>query len=240
MSENLHTILNNCEVMLFDVCNTFMFGTDRFSEKENYLETYKKIGGNNLNPDEIKKIISELLKLMVTESRNETLFESIPPIHEYINRLEISKNLSEEEKFKIERVFELHEVGTVSQEYIDILKKLSKKYELGIISNICSNSKIFKQAFDAAGISDLFEVVVFSSEHNFIKPSPKIFQEAVKNFDVPLEKIVYVGDHLIRDVLGAQSIGIKAIWVETQQRWKYDKPIIPDAQIKHLRELILN
>jgi putative hydrolase of the HAD superfamily len=240
-SENLQFILNNCEVMLFDVCNTFMFGTDRFSENENYYETYKSIGGKELAKDEINKIINELLASMISEGRNPANYESYRTINEHIHCLEYTTKLPNEEKLKIEEVFELHEVGTISQEYVDILHKLAQKYKLGVISNICSNSKLFKKAFGKAGISDLFEVTVFSSEYKFIKPSPKIFQEAVKSFDVPLKKIVYVGDHIMRDVGGAQAFGIKAIWVPTNEsRKKFDGSIMPDAEIKHLSELLIN
>lgn len=241
MKEDLDSILRNCEVMLFDVCNTFMFGTDRFSENENYFETYESIGGKMLSRNEVSKTINELLNLMVDDGRNPALYESIGTISEYLVKLECTKNIADSEKQKIEEVFELHEVGMVSQEHADILHKLSQKYKLGVISNICSHSRIFKKAFEDGGVLDLFDVMIFSSEHTFIKPSPKIFNEAVKKFDVPFEKIVYVGDHIMRDVGGAQAFGIKAIWVPTNQsRKKFDGSIMPDAEIKHLSELLIN
>lgn len=241
MKENLVSILNDCEVMLFDVCNTFMFETDRFSDNENYFETYINIGGKGLLKETVNNLINELLSFMIAEGRNPALYESIGTIQEYINRLESTKNLPEEEKQKIAEVFELHEIGTISQEYVDILHELSKSYKLGVISNICSNSKLFRKAFDDTDSTSLFDVIVFSSEHKFIKPSPKIFHEAVKKFNVPLEKIVYVGDHIMRDVGGAQAFGIKAIWIPTNESKKrFDGSIMPDAELNHLRELLIN
>ena len=31
--------------LLLDVCNTFMFGCDRFGEDERFVETYAELGG---------------------------------------------------------------------------------------------------------------------------------------------------------------------------------------------------
>lgn len=74
----------------------------------------------------------------------------------------------------LEKVFSEHEVGTVPQAYANALRQLHRTHRLGIVSDIWSHSEGFYQELARAGIRELLEVVVFSSDIGIIKPSPDL------------------------------------------------------------------
>ncbi|MEL6162363.1 MAG: HAD family hydrolase [Cyanobacteria bacterium J06628_3] len=97
---------------------------------------------------------------------------------------------------------------------------------------------IFLKEFDRVGIRDLFEIIIFSSDYGWIKPSTKLFNLAIEQFDVEREKIVYIGDHIMRDVGGAKTAGLSTIWINPRGKRLNKTMTIPDLTIKDLQELI--
>ena len=92
--------------------------------------------------------------------------------------------------------------------------------------------------FERAGIYDLFDVTIFSSDYGHIKPSPYLFAKAIEAFGVERSKIVFVGDSLKRDIAGAKAVGLSAVWINTDVG-KVDKSVpSPDLVIQDLRDLI--
>ena len=57
-------IIDRFTVILLDMCHTFMFNADRFSDSEDYGATYYRIGGSFLNKREVHRIISTLFDRM--------------------------------------------------------------------------------------------------------------------------------------------------------------------------------
>jgi putative hydrolase of the HAD superfamily len=82
----------------------------------------------------------------------------------------------------------------------------SAGFRLGIISNfdlrLC---EILKQV----GALDLFEQIIVSSQVGADKPSPRIFEEALRRFAVEPAELLHVGDDEIADGEGARAIGVQ-------------------------------
>lgn len=97
--------------------------------------------------------------------------------------------------------------------YDDVLRCLSalSNHRLGVISNGNTNQQKLK--LHRLGLEDRFEVVVISEEIGIAKPEPQIFLEACRRASLKPQDCIYVGDDLEVDVLGSQSVGIKAIWL---------------------------
>jgi FMN phosphatase YigB (HAD superfamily) len=57
---------------------------------------------------------------------------------------------------------------------------------------------------------------VVSEDVGWRKPSPEIFQVALKRLQVRAEEVVYVGDSPIEDVKGAKEAGLRTIFVPSQ------------------------
>ncbi len=84
-------------------------------------------------------------------------------------------------------------------------------HRLGIISN--GNTDQQKLKLHRLGLESRFEVVVISEEVGVAKPKPQIFLEACRRALLKPQDCVYVGDNLEVDVLGSQSVGMRAIWL---------------------------
>ncbi|MEM9922530.1 MAG: HAD family hydrolase [Cyanobacteria bacterium P01_D01_bin.50] len=66
----------------------------------------------------------------------------------------------------------------------------------------------------------------------------KIFDKAIEFFDVEREKIVYIGDHIMRDVGGAKAAGLSTVWINRRGKQLHESMAVPDLIIKDLQELI--
>ena len=132
----------------------------------------------------------------------------------------------------------MHEIGTIPQTHVAVLRKLRETHRLGVVSNIWSKSDLYFDEFDRAGIRDLFDVIVFSSDHSHIKPSPYLFTKAIELLNVDRSTIAFVGDSLSRDIVGAKAVGLSTIWINPTGK-ELDRDIgRPDLVIENLRELL--
>ncbi len=95
------------------------------------------------------------------------------------------------------------------------LQKLSQNYKLGIISNYTHTPLIYA-GLRKLKISDFFNAVLVSEEVGWRKPSPRIFQEALRRMRVKAEETVYVGDTPLEDVEGAKRVGMKTVFIPSQ------------------------
>ena len=121
-------------------------------------------------------------------------------------------------------------------EAYDVLSNLRQKFNLGIISN--GPISVQREKLQIAGLGHFFEVIVVSGELGIGKPEPGIFLKALELMRVAPKEALHVGDSLTSDILGAQNVGMYAIWIN---REKVDKPQdapTPELEIGTLNELI--
>ncbi|MBW4619564.1 MAG: HAD family hydrolase [Cyanosarcina radialis HA8281-LM2] len=93
------------------------------------------------------------------------------------------------------------------------LNTLSNR-RLGIISN--GNSEQQAKKLRQTGIANRFDIVVVSEEIGVSKPKPGIFLSACRRAGVKARECTYVGDSLQNDVLAAQAVGMKGIWLNRE------------------------
>jgi FMN phosphatase YigB (HAD superfamily) len=215
-----------------------MFDVDRFSDGEDFGATYRQIGGRALGEDEVRRIISGLFDKMLADSRNPAYYGRFPSVLTCLEGMPESKDLPKGEIALLERVFAIHEIGTVPDTHAEILRRLRETHRLGVVSDIWSKSDLYLQEFTRAGIRDLFHAIVFSSDHGYLKPSAYPFAKAVQGFNVGRSKIVFVGDSLRRDIAGAKGAGLSAVWIGTDLGGVDDGHARPDWAIKDLRDLL--
>ena len=88
----------------------------------------------------------------------------------------------------------------------NMLIELKKKYMIGTITN--GNASLEK-----IGIKNFFDFEVKASDVGFMKPSPKIFEAAVKKAGCNPSEMVHIGDSYDKDIIGAKSINMNYIWL---------------------------
>lgn len=230
--------IDDFDVILLDMGNTFMFDCDRFGQEVDYHSTYRSIGGNRLSAGAISPLINRLFKHMLEISRSPEHYDRFGTIEGYLREIPELAGLPAAERKILESVFARHEVGRIPDSHVTILRELSHTHPLGLISNVYSNRNVFEEELSRAGIEDLFEIIIWSSDHGCIKPSPRIFWKALAHFDVEPECVVYVGDNPKRDVAGAKGVGMKAVWINSCNR---ELPVgnpQPDMTISDLGDLL--
>ncbi len=110
---------------------------------------------------------------------------------------------------------------------------------LGLISNSWSTPASRDEELHRAGLLELVEVRVYSSDMDVMKPHPGIFNRALAELGVTASEAVMVGDILEMDIAGAQGVGMRAIWLDARGKGlPQDAQVRPDACIEQLGELI--
>ncbi len=116
-----------------------------------------------------------------------------------------------------------------------MLEMLHGKYKLGIISNFAIPECVFK-LLNGDRLEGWFDVIVISGAVNKRKPSPEIFQSALKTLGVSASETAFVGDTIDADVEGSKAVGMKSIYIERREQ-KASEKFCPDQTIKTLKEL---
>lgn len=191
----------------------FMFNEDRFGPGQDYYATYRTIGGRALGKTEVHTAITECHDLLQRMYADPARQDDFPQIGEILRSFASASRFAPHELHLLEEVFALHEVGEVPATHATALRQLARTYRLGIISDIWSPKDIWLDELHRAGVAKLFEVMVFSSEMRSVKPSRWLFDRAITTFAEPREAMIFVGDRVERDIVGAKSAGLASIWI---------------------------
>lgn len=118
-----------------------------------------------------------------------------------------------------------------------VLKNLHFKYRLGVISNFAIPECVHT-ILKNNGLDGFLDLVIISGAVNKRKPSPKIFEDALKFLNISAAEAAFVGDTMDADVAGAKAVGMKAIYLKR----RIEKEIVdvcPDLVIGSLADLPL-
>jgi len=116
----------------------------------------------------------------------------------------------------------------------EVLKELKNRgIRLGMITN--GLTKFQSLNLQALGIHSYIDTILISEQEGIKKPHAEIFLRALKKLGVTPEESMYVGDHPENDVLGAQNVGMNAVW-KKDPFWSPTFPI--EHTIDDLGELL--
>ena len=120
----------------------------------------------------------------------------------------------------------------------ECLRKLHKRYKIGIIANQVPGSR---ERLEKLGLLKHIDMVVASAEEEVSKPDLRIFQIALDRADCKAEEAVMIGDRIDNDILPANKLGMLTVWIK-QGLGGLCEPTcdseIPDCTISELSELI--
>jgi beta-phosphoglucomutase-like phosphatase (HAD superfamily) len=89
-----------------------------------------------------------------------------------------------------------------------------RSFLLGVVTNRIWGGQPFQEDLQTLGLHHYFDLrtIAVSGDLGVRKPNPAIFFHALNALDVAPEEAVMVGDSLSTDIIGAQGLGIFAIW----------------------------
>jgi HAD superfamily hydrolase (TIGR01549 family) len=229
------------EAVLFDLFDTLLLleSSDTY-----YLPSLKKLhellvkNGINVPFADFSRVYFEVRDKFYSESR-----KSLEEPHfnvrvsQTLRRLGIKLSVSDPIIKGATMAFaeEFMRYVSVDAEALDVLQKLHGKYKLGLVSNFAIPECGWK-LLDKFCLRPFFDVVIISGEVNRRKPSPEIFEKALKMLNVKASETVFVGDMLDLDIMGPKSVGMKTILIKRRPIENAD--IKPDKVITHLSELL--
>ncbi len=110
-------------------------------------------------------------------------------------------------------------------EFANFAQPMHGAYELleflrlrGIKTGIVSNGTVQLQQAKIVALELKVDVIVISEAVGVKKPSAEPFLEALRLLEVQASETWFVGDHPVNDVEGAMAVGIKAFWLEREQK----------------------
>ena len=123
-----------------------------------------------------------------------------------------------------------YEAGwTVFEDAVPALRRVRAE---GLQAVVFSNGNEDHQRFklDRLGLSPEIDVLISGESLPAGKPDPRAFLQALERLRLGVGEVLMVGDSLVKDVRGAQAVGIEAVLVD-----RYD--VHADAGVRRIRSL---
>jgi putative hydrolase of the HAD superfamily len=118
-----------------------------------------------------------------------------------------------------------------------VLQQLRRRgHSLGIVTNGPETSQRIKVV--ESGMAALVDVTLISGEEKVEKPAPEIFIRATDRLGISTSDCFFVGDNPLTDILGADSAGMKTVWLEGYRPWPEGLTITPHYTITQLADLL--
>lgn len=115
------------------------------------------------------------------------------------------------------------------------LPRLREKYLLAILSN--GSPKMLRTGLERTGVSPHFRWVISAAAVRLFKPSPRVYQLAIKHMRLRKNEILFVSSNSF-DVVGAKSFGFKVCWINRTGAPLDTLGPKPDLVVKSFDELV--
>lgn len=101
---------------------------------------------------------------------------------------------------------------------LPLLQELKARgYRIGVISNTADDENV-QRLVDLCGYRPYLDLVLTSAGFGYGKPGERIFRYALDQFGVTGEEAIMIGDTPEADILGANRVGMKNIWITRRAR----------------------
>src|SRR6266566_4729824 len=117
----------------------------------------------------------------------------------------------------------------------ETLDQLRPHYCMAVVSDAQSAYAVAE--LNAVGLLNYFNPIIVSGDYGYRKPDPRLFQKALDALQVRPEQALFLGNDLYHDISGAQQVGMKAIFLSSDQGNTSYQTISPDYTISRFAEL---
>jgi putative hydrolase of the HAD superfamily len=119
---------------------------------------------------------------------------------------------------------------------LDTLHTLrARGLKLGLVSNTMWPARYHQDELDRFGLAPYLDHTVFSADAGVWKPQPGIYRLSLDALGVAAAEAVFVGDMPEHDIVGAQGVGMRAVYIKNKAF--IPDGVHPDAVIARLEEL---
>lgn len=107
-----------------------------------------------------------------------------------------------------------------------VLDELRAGYRIAVISD--SQPCYALPEIRAVGLDGYFDPIIISAYYGFRKPDTRLIERALDIMKLTPVEVIYVGNDMFRDIYGASQLGIKTIFVDSNQGVKSYENVAPD------------
>ena len=191
--------------------------------------------GEEFDPDHIREAYRACYRACraVRDTNKDVSFRNQVEI--FINLVSegLVDRLSEETIAEIERVYaeSFFEFPPIFHDATH--QTLESVHQLGLNIGLISNTGMtpgytFREFLRRNGIVEYFDTLTFSDEVLLAKPSDEIFLMTIESLGATPATTIHIGDHVTNDVVGANRIGMKSVWI--QGFYEPEDPDDPNSQ----------
>jgi putative hydrolase of the HAD superfamily len=128
---------------------------------------------------------------------------------------------------------------------VPLLSQLAARFHLCLLTN--GAPAMQREKVKESGLESYFDHIFVGGEFARGKPDPAIFRAALTAADCRPEQAIHIGDSLLHDIIGAQKVGIRGVWLNRKavQQADLSGPVreqlastIPEYEIRALTELL--
>jgi processive 1,2-diacylglycerol beta-glucosyltransferase len=121
---------------------------------------------------------------------------------------------------------------------VKVLKKLSKRYSMYLLSNNASQ-KLVEKIVEKIGIGRFFKKIYISCDIGWRKPHSNFVKPILEELKIDTAHIAMIGDRLNQDIQMAYETGMLSIYISVAAHEDNDGIDIPfDLEIRSLEELV--
>jgi putative hydrolase of the HAD superfamily len=118
----------------------------------------------------------------------------------------------------------------------DTIKHLLPNYHLAIISD--GQTAYAVPELNAVGLFGYFDPVIVSGDFGYRKPDKRLFERALTAMKMEPSEVLFVGNDMYNDMLGARTLGMKTVFFRSNQGQQEIRGMEPDYIIYTFPELM--
>lgn len=118
---------------------------------------------------------------------------------------------------------------------LEFLEIASQKSSICFVTDLTTHIQYKK--VEKLGLAKYVSHIVSSEEAGREKPHPYIFLSALNKLNLKPDEVCMIGDSYKKDIVGALSLGIQSIWLNTEsQQENYDQSLV--TEIKEFKKIL--
>ncbi|MBA4142453.1 MAG: HAD family hydrolase [Nitrosospira sp.] len=117
-----------------------------------------------------------------------------------------------------------------------VLNELQGTYRLAIVTD--AQSCYALPEIRAVGLDGYFEAIVMSSRYGFRKPDSRLYKKALEKMALESSEVICVGNDMFRDIYGARLLGMKTIFLDSDQGAKSFEDVTPHYYAQQFEDVL--
>ena len=187
-------------------------------------KVFRYLNSKNLPLPDFEDFLEQLRKIFHPMIENSRITNQEAQFEIALKKLIYQFDISLNEDFSLKKLLEIYYMEVYSErklypEVISVLNSLkSIGVRMGVVSNTTNPRFMKENEMKAAGLEPFFDFAIYSSDTPYRKPHPSIFQLAIESLKLKPEEILFVGDNIRLDIVGAQNVGMKSAWINRERK----------------------